>query len=177
MRRTKVNGKFEKVNIPQPLSVPDYDQFMNGVDRFDQTLACLNISRKCYSWWKIFFFHLVDIADVNSFLIFQKYRVEHADVEGLQRRNSYSIIDFRKASVRQTCGRPEFDDPPAYKRAHLGGLLRKLFSKDGVVVTCKCDNEKPKNKALTVINHIKRKHQEANGQITLDLDDFKVAFP
>ena len=93
---------------------------MNGVDRSDQMLACHNISRKCFRWWKILFFHLVDIAVVNSFLIFQKYRMEHADVEGLQRRSGYSVVDFWEALVRQICGWPEFDDPPPYGKSLYG---------------------------------------------------------
>ena len=131
MRRTKVNGKFEKVNIPQPLSVHDYNQFMNGVDRSDQMLACHNISRKCFRWWKILFFHLVDIAVVNSFLLFQKYRQGHADVEGLRRGSGYSVVDFREALVRQINGWSEFDDPPAYEKSLPG---ESQFQTDHIAV-------------------------------------------
>ena len=130
-RRTKKNGKFEEIIPPQPLAVQDYNQFMNGVDRSDQMLACHNLRRKCYRWWKILFFHLVDIAVVNSFLIFQKYRAEHADVEELQRRSGYSIVDFREALVRQICGWPEFDDPPAYERSVPG---ESQFQTDHIAV-------------------------------------------
>ena len=112
-RRTKKHGKFQEITIPQPVAIHDYNQFMNGVDRSDQMLACHNVGKKCYRRWKTLFFHLVDIAVVNSFILFQRYREQHADVEGLQRVRGYSVVDFREALVRQICGWQEYDDPPA----------------------------------------------------------------
>ena len=37
-RRTKRNGKFEKIILPQPKAIQDCNQYMNGVDRSDQML-------------------------------------------------------------------------------------------------------------------------------------------
>ena len=49
----------------------DIKQYMNGVDRSDQLMAQNNVMRKCMRWWKVLFFHMVDIAAVNSFILFQ----------------------------------------------------------------------------------------------------------
>ena len=57
-------------------------------------------------------YHLVDIAIVNGFLLFQQYRGENPDKEALRRINTYSIADFREALVRQICHWPEYEDPP-----------------------------------------------------------------
>ena len=57
------------------------------------------------------------------------------------------------------------------------GLLRRLLLEKSVEVTCKCDEEKPKNKAQAIIKHVERRHQDENGKITLDVEDFKVVFP
>ena len=119
-RRTKRNGKFEKVSLPQPRAIQDYNQFMNGVDRSDQMLSCHNTSLKYYRWWKALFFHVVDIAVVNGFLLFQKHRQQHPDEEALQRSSSYSIVEFREALIRQICSCEEYDDPPAYERSAPG---------------------------------------------------------
>jgi hypothetical protein len=89
---------------------------MNAVDRSDQSLACHNIHRKCYRWWKVLFYHLVDMAIVNSFVFFQ-YRVEHEDIVELQRKNTYSMVDYREAIVRQICKLPDYDVPPVYSKA------------------------------------------------------------
>ena len=37
-RRTKKNGKFEKIVLSQPKAIPNYNQYMNAVDRSDQVL-------------------------------------------------------------------------------------------------------------------------------------------
>ena len=46
---------------------------MNGVDRSDQMLANNHCSRKCRKWWKVLFFHLIDIAVVNAFILFKQH--------------------------------------------------------------------------------------------------------
>ena len=119
-RRTKRGGVYREVNIPQPLAIHEYNNFMNGVDRSDQMLACHNISRKCYHWWKTLFFHLIDIAVVNSFILFERYREQHPEVEALRRLSSFTILEYREALVRQICGFEEYDAPPAYVRAPPG---------------------------------------------------------
>ena len=111
-RRAMVDQKFTKIDVPQPKAIHRYNQYMNAVDRSDQLLACHNIRRKCYRWWKILFYHLVDMAIVNSFILFQKYRAEHEDIKQLQRKKGYTIVDFREAIVRQLCHLPDYDDPP-----------------------------------------------------------------
>ena len=119
-RRAKRGGVYREVNIPQPLAIHMYNHFMNGVDTSDQMLACHNISRKCYCWWKTLLFHLIDIAVVNSFLLFERYHEQHREVEVLRQLNNYSIVDYREALVRQICGFEEYDAPPAYVRAPPG---------------------------------------------------------
>ena len=106
-RRMKQDGNFQNVT--------------NGVDRSDQMLACHNVSQKCYRWWKILFFHPIDIAIVNGFLLFQQYRSQNPDIEALQRSNRYNISDFREALVRKNCGWPEYDTPPVYVPASPRG--------------------------------------------------------
>ena len=65
-------------------------------------------------------FHLVDIAVVNSYLLFQSYREQHADDEAFQRIQKYAIVDFREALVRQIRGLPEYDDPPVHEKSVPG---------------------------------------------------------
>ena len=116
----KRGGSISKASVPQPLAIHEYNQFMNGVDRSDQMLAYYSVKRKCYKWWKTLFFHLVDIAVVNSFLLFQNYRIQQPDVEGLRRSASYAVIDFREALVRQILDWEEYDDPPVYEKSTPG---------------------------------------------------------
>ena len=112
-RRTKKDGKFQEVNVPQPLAFHRYNQYMNAVDRSDQMLANYNIYCKCYKWWKALFFHMIDIAVVNSYILFQEHRRSNTDNTALHRKNTYSVVDFREALIRQICGFCVESVPPA----------------------------------------------------------------
>ena len=69
-RKQKTAGKWTSVQVPQPRAIVNYNKFMNAVDRTDQILGTQNVPRKCVRWWKSLFFHLIDMAVVNSFILF-----------------------------------------------------------------------------------------------------------
>ena len=54
---------------------------MNAVDLSENSALW-----RCIRWWKTVFFHMIDIAVVNSFILFQLHQVENRDVEGVQRK-------------------------------------------------------------------------------------------
>ena len=111
-RRTKTSGVFQEIDVNQPYAIHRYNQYMNAVDRSDQMLTYHNVSRKCYQWWKTLFFHLIDMAIVNGFLLFQQHRASNPDNPALHRKSQYSMVDFREEIVRQICGLAEYDRPP-----------------------------------------------------------------
>ena len=111
-RKTKTAGVWSTKKVKQPQAIATYNKYMNAVDRSDQILATNNVLRKCMRWWKTLFFHLIDIAVVNSFLLFREHQAQFPDVEELQRASDYSLAHFREEIVRQICGFPEYGDPP-----------------------------------------------------------------
>ena len=114
-RNEKVRNVWQRVRVKQPKAVHNYNQYMNAVDRSDQILAKNSALRKCMRWWKTLFFHMIDIAVVNSFILFQLHRAEHPDVEELKRPNKFSIAEYREELVRQLAGLEEYDQPPVFK--------------------------------------------------------------
>ena len=103
--------------VYQPKAVSNYNKYMNAVDRSDQILATNNVLCKCMRWWKTLFFHLIDIAVVNSFILFKEHQANNPDDEALHRPKSYSLSNFREELVRQLCDLPECDDPPTSTRS------------------------------------------------------------
>ena len=45
-RRSKVNNKFQKLDVPQPQLIRDYNKYMSGVDRSDQMINKYNSLRE-----------------------------------------------------------------------------------------------------------------------------------
>ena len=60
-------GGREKVPIPCPTPVYDYNQFMGVVDLVDQHLSYYSLTlRRTIKWWKKVFWGLIDISIINS---------------------------------------------------------------------------------------------------------------
>ena len=112
-RKTRTAGIWSTKVVQQPQAISSYNQYMNAVDRSDQILATHNVNRKSMRWWKALFFHLIDIAVVNSFLLFREHQSKFPDNAGLKRTADYSQAHFREEIVRNICGFEEYMDPPA----------------------------------------------------------------
>ena len=82
------DGKYVRLELKKPKAVDDYNQNMGGVDRSDQLLASYDVLLKSYRWWKTLFFHMVDLAVVNSYILFQAVRERYPDEPLLQRSGS-----------------------------------------------------------------------------------------
>ena len=114
-RKVKVNQKWEKVMVKKPYVVERYNAYMNAVDKSDQILAKYNLLRKTIKWWKTLFFHMIDIASVNSFILFQEHRKSNRGKVSLHRPGRYSILEFREEIIRNIVDLDEYANPPIYK--------------------------------------------------------------
>ena len=116
VKRKKREGGVWEVNneVQQPLAFQAYNRYMNAVDRSDQILATHNVQRKCLRWWKAIFFHLIDLAVVNSFILFKEQQMRCPDIEQLKRPPRYDLQSFREELVRNICDLPPRDQPPVH---------------------------------------------------------------
>ena len=57
------------MEIPRPIAIEKYNQFMCGVDKSDQYLAYHNVLQKTVRYWKTLFYHMIDVAVVNAFVL------------------------------------------------------------------------------------------------------------
>ena len=117
--KTKTAGVWSTKVVRQPQAIASHNTNINALNHSDQILATSNVLRKCSRWWKVLFFHFIDIAVVNSFILFREHQVEFPDVEELRRTAEYSLVHFREEIVRQLCGFPEYSDPPLVQFPNL----------------------------------------------------------
>lgn len=72
--RTSVSRKQKDgtaQNIPCPMAVKDYNKHMGYVDRMDHLKTLYEIDRQSNKWWHRIFFYFLDIAVVNSYVMFK----------------------------------------------------------------------------------------------------------
>ncbi|XP_070563172.1 piggyBac transposable element-derived protein 4-like [Ptychodera flava] len=76
-RRTKSReGMFQRIEVNQPVAIRDYNKYMRGVHLSNQLTGTYTVAHKSTKWWKKLFFHFIDIAVVNSFILFRQFREE-----------------------------------------------------------------------------------------------------
>lgn len=62
--------------VVKPLCILDYNRHMGGVDRSDQLGKFYSFSRKTNKWWLKLFFHIINLAVTNAYILYLKNRGE-----------------------------------------------------------------------------------------------------
>ncbi len=131
-RRIKEGGNWSRKEIRRPKCIEDYNQYMNGVDKSDQLISRYCVLIKSWRWWKTLFFHLIDMACVNSYIIFKAMQALFPDNPMLQRPNSYGQLEFREEIVRGLAGIVENEEPPKYAKRKSYSFSPKQFETDHI---------------------------------------------
>lgn len=92
----------------KPQVILDYNLGKTGVDVSDQMTTYYQTRRKCVKWYQTLFWHLVDQAVVNAFLVWK--------ILGGQERANRSQLQFRKDLIRDWFGMGSTDSTSPLKR-------------------------------------------------------------
>eukprot|EP00795_Rhopilema_esculentum_P005703 gene5703-10952_t len=109
-------GVFEVKEFLQPKAIEDYNKNMKGVDKSDQLIGSYNVLRNVKKYWKVFFLHLLNIAIVNSYILFEKFCKSHPERSHLQRNKDCDQLSYREAVIRQLAEIESGEAPPAAVR-------------------------------------------------------------
>ncbi|XP_016331495.1 piggyBac transposable element-derived protein 4-like [Sinocyclocheilus anshuiensis] len=109
--QTTEDGRKEKVPVPRPTAVQQYNKYMGGVDTSDQMLGTNSVHRKTRKWYMTIFQHFLDIAVTNSFILHKELCAIHHD-KHMTRQN------FQELLAAQLTGVP-LDSSPKERCDHL----------------------------------------------------------
>nr|XP_054750142.1 piggyBac transposable element-derived protein 4-like [Lytechinus pictus] len=115
LRRVKEDGAFRRKIVKQPKVVQSYNQYMGGVDKSDQLLSKYDLLRKTNKYWKTLFFHFIDIAVVNSYVLFCQWMQRYPG--NIQRSSHFGQRQFREELSKQL-GKIGDDDPVPLFASH-----------------------------------------------------------
>ena len=95
-RKCKNNStsSCEVKDIPIPVMIAQYNRYMGGVDKSDQLLQYHSSLRRATRYWKTLFYHMLDVAVTNAFVLYNWGRMEREE-------KAISENNFRDAPILQ----------------------------------------------------------------------------
>ena len=89
VRRQNLDGTA--TDVPCPPLLPDYQQYMRGVDRGDQLIGCYNIGQRSKKWWNKIF--IIECSLVNAYILerYAEPSLYHPSSKGRKKRDFLSF--------------------------------------------------------------------------------------
>lgn len=97
--------------ILKPSCIADYNSYMGAVDQSDMLLSSIECVRKNQKWYKKVFFHLLDMAVLNSYQMFKTTTTSYISIEKFHLQLVKEVINkYRTPLSRTGGGRPIAED-------------------------------------------------------------------
>ena len=169
-------------DVPCPPLLPDYQQYMRGVDRGDQMIGCYNIGRRSKKWWKRVFSHLIECALLNAFILERYANPDLYDGSSRMRRD---FLSFRMEVAHQLIGNFHFRQragrPPTGEQTPLARLngqlnhwpIQETRKRECVVCSAKRTKHHLSRSEMRHESRFKCSHCDVHLCISSDRDCFK----
>ncbi|GFT13178.1 probable ATP-dependent RNA helicase DHX34 [Nephila pilipes] len=116
VQRRQRNG--DKIQLICPKAVKDYYKNMGFVAYFNQMKCLYQIDRKSMKWWHRIFFHFLDVAVVNSYIIYQMLPVSQLELKTLKVFRIDIIRSLMMMGRLEVIPKRKFSDPPILIKKH-----------------------------------------------------------
>ncbi|XP_040004641.1 piggyBac transposable element-derived protein 4-like [Xiphias gladius] len=106
------DGSWTKVSIPCPTPVMEYNARRVGLDQSDHLIQYYSAQHKTMRWYRNLFYHFLDIATTNSFII-------HKELCLAQQAKPMTRRAFMEELTAELCGKPLRTAPARAPAGHL----------------------------------------------------------
>lgn len=145
-QRKQKDGSHKTFDCPQAINF--YNKFMGGVDKADQYSTTYDIDRKSNKWWRRVFHRLLQIAAVNSWILYKQLKKKEIPLIFFLIPLGDQLIEIGKSGSKNvrnaSTGRP-----PKKKK-----FMTKITHQPVEMKTsrrCRCCGEKKIQKRTTVL--------------------------
>ena len=136
-RREKDGGK---TSVSCPVVVKDSNNHMGGVDTHDMLRQIYGIHREIIKWWHMIFFGMLDMATVNSFLIYRESTGSFLTQMEFRRDLARAMLSFSTRSCsgvkRRKVG---YYIPVSVRTANVGPNMPQFNVKSSGCEVCSMD--------------------------------------
>ena len=104
--------------VRKPVVVERYNEFMGGVDTGDQLLSYYGFSHRTLKWWRRAFFHLIEVAIVNAYIMYlttpcEGWRLTHKEFR-IQLAKELLMDTVTDDAEPHSCGPHPKPNPPSF---------------------------------------------------------------
>jgi len=111
--RRKVKNNVEE-QFRKPVAICDYNKHMGGVDVSNQYISPYSFIRKSKKWWRKMFFWLLEVAVVNTFILYNLSAVANQKLKLSHKKYRLELMKALVVEVRnregKKRGRPSTSD-------------------------------------------------------------------
>lgn len=95
------NQDGSKTAVSCPPLLPDYQQYMRGVDRGDQLIGFYNVGRRSKKWWKRIFAYIIECSLLNAYILERHVKPIEHQLRGQKKRD---FLRFRIEVAEELIG-------------------------------------------------------------------------
>ncbi|XP_069570766.1 piggyBac transposable element-derived protein 4 [Brachyistius frenatus] len=125
IRKVKAgDGHWALEEVQAPPALKDYNQWMGGVDLSDALIEYYKVIHKTQKWYKTFFYHFMDIAIVNAFILHKELAKAKGAVPMNQKAFRETLATELAAAGSPTTAKPAPPTPPQgahHRPVHISG--------------------------------------------------------
>lgn len=89
----------QKIKIPCPKAVSEYNSNMGGVDSMDSFIGQYHNRIKSCKWYLRIVYHLIDMTVINAYLLYKKT----CNVKNVENKNVLNMSDFHSELAETLC--------------------------------------------------------------------------